>query len=440
MRSVLARCFLAAACLLSSAALADYVYNTVNYPGAVFTDVRGINNSGRVVGYASLDGTTFFAFSYQSGVFSALPATAYPVNAHAINDAGVIVGTANNVVGPAQGFIHNAGSYAFFSRPGWENTYARMINNAGLITGYSQDAAASISAGFIYNPFTSAYTDISIAGSIFTIAQGINAAGQVVGSATLGTGANAFLREPGGAITLFQIGTAPTRARGINDHGLMTGFMNVGAVIQGFVGNSSGFQTLMVPGSEETIPEAINNAGQVAGLYRTGGGMVTSGFIATPVEMPSGTTSGGAYTFSVAVVPNFPIFIDPPVSVGFRYKAGKRDPNFATVRLPIGVGDSLYRLKVKGRKFTLAGGDLFDFRTNGFRKGVDAFTVRCIEVGAGLDPANPEAFPTEVSFVSGGRFTGTMKPIVRNSENGDPRRCQLGEDDADDEDETEEDD
>ncbi len=416
MKALLVTLAVAVASFLPAAASATYVYNTITYPGAVFTDVRGLNNDGQIVGYASLDGVNFFAFSYDGGVYAALPATVFPVSAHGINDSGVIVGSANAGVGPVQGFLFNAGSYAFFSRPGWENTWGRMINDAGLITGYSTDALGGTTAGFIYDPFTSTYTDISPAGSLFTIAQGINAAGQVVGSAILpGSGANAFLREPDGTITLFQIGSAPTRARGINDTGLITGFMNVGPVVQGFVGNSGGFQTLMFPGADGTFPEAINNAGQVAGLYHTGGGTVTRGFIATPASMPTGTTAGGAYTFSVAVIPNFPIFIDPPVAVGYDYATGRGDPNFATVRLPIGIGDSLYRVKAQGRKFTLAGGQLLDFRANGFPDGVDAFRVSCIDVDAMLDPADPEAFPTELTFVAAGQFTGTMKPLTRNS-------------------------
>src|SRR5690606_11910864 len=144
------------------------------------------------------------------------------------NDSGVIVGSANHVPGPTRGFIFNAGTYAFFSRPGWINTYGRMISASGPVTGYSDDAVPRPTAGFIYNPFSGAFTDSSPAGSTFTIAQGINAAGQVVGSANLAAGSHGFLREPGGAITLFQIGGNPTRARGINDAGLITGFMDVG--------------------------------------------------------------------------------------------------------------------------------------------------------------------------------------------------------------------
>ena len=426
MKLLLARIAVAAACLLPLAAPATYVYNTITYPGAVTTDVRGISNTGRLVGYASLDGVNFFAFTYQSGAFTPLPPAPYPLIGHGINDAGIVVGTANFTPSTSDlGFIYNAGSYAFFSRPGWEHTFPRAIGNSNLITGHSQNPTEPFSSGFIYDPIAGTYTDINPAGSLFTIAQGINAAGQVVGSASTFSGVYAFLREPGGSITLFQIGSAPTRARGINDVGLITGFVTVAGVNQGFVGSSGGFQTLMVPGSDATFPEAINNAGQVAGLYFTGGMTVTHGFIATPASMPTGTTSGGAYTFSVAVIPNFPIFIDPPVAVGYDYDTGKGDPNFASVRLPIGIGDGVYRVKVGGRKFTLAGGDLLDFRANGFPDGVNAFRVGCIEVAAGLDPANAEAFPTELTFVAAGTFTGTMKPLTRNSNARGSGNCDV---------------
>jgi hypothetical protein len=431
MRTHILRFVLAAAALLPLAASADYVFNTINYPGAVFTDVRGINNAGRIVGYASFDGVTYFSFTYQSGVFSPLPlppgAPSTEAVAHGINDAGDVVGTLVDPALPtvATGFILPAGSFLYtgFARPAWPATYARAVGNSGLVVGYSDDNAGG-TAGFIFDPATFLFTDITIPGSLFTIAQGMNDAGQVVGSAIMaGTATHGWLREPGGAVTLFQIGGNLTRARGINDVGLIAGFITVAGVNRGFVGNSSGFQDLMVPGSDATFGEAINNAGQVAGLFTTAGGTVTRGFIATPAAMPTGTTSAGAYTFSVDVVPGVPVFIDPPVAVGYDYSIGKGDPRIAAVRLPIGVGDSLYRVKAQGRKFTLAGGDLLDFRANGFPGGVSDFTVSCIEVEAMLDPANPQAFPTELTFMGAGTFTGTMKPLTRRDDRGDKKKC-----------------
>jgi len=431
MRALILRFILAALSLLPFAAGAAYVFNTIEYPGAVFTDVRGINNTGRIVGYASFDGVTFFSFTYHAGVFSPLPPLpggpgALEAVAHGINDAGDVTGTLVDTTAPfiANGFILPAGSFVYmgFARPAWPTTFARAISNSGLVVGYNDDGAGA-SAGFIFDPATFLFTDITIPGSLFTIAQSMNNAGQVVGSAVMIGGTQAWLREPGGLVTMFQIAGRPTRARGINDVGLIAGFTSIGAVNTGFVGNSSGFQDLMVPGSDATFGESINNAGQVAGLFTTGGGTVTHGFIATPAAMPTGTTSGGAYTFSVAVIPNVPIFIDPPVAVGYDYAIGKGNPKIATVRLPIGIGNNLYRVKSRGLKVTVAAGELLDFRANGFPDGVSDFTVSCIEVEAMVDPANPQAFPTELTFMSAGMFTGTMKPLVKKADSADKKKC-----------------
>ena len=45
--------------------------------------------------------------------------------------------------------------------------------------------------------------------------------------------------------------------------------------------------------------------------------------------------------------------------------------------------------------------------------GVGAFTVTGIEPGARLDPADPTAFVTGLSFVTNSSFTGTMTPITQ---------------------------
>jgi hypothetical protein len=432
MRAFILRVVLAALSLVPFAAGAAYVFNTIEFPGAVFTDVRGINNTGRIVGYASFDGVTFFSFTYHAGVFSPLPprpgSPPLEVVAHGINDAGDVVGTVVDPAAPLAptAFILPSGSFIYtgFAHPVWPATYARAIANSGLVVGYTDDNAGT-TAGYIFDPATFLFTDITIPGSLFTIAQSMNNAGQVVGSAVLPGSSQAWLREPGGSVTMFQVAGRPTRARGINDVGLIAGFTTIGTVNTGFVGNSLGFQDLMVPGSDHTFGESINNAGQVAGLFMTssGGTTLTKGFIATPAAMPTGTTSGGAYTFSVAVIPNSPIFIDPPVAVGYDYAIGKGNPKIATVRLPIGIGNNLYRVKSRGLKATVAGGELLDFRANGFPDGVSDFTVSCIEVEATLDPANPQAFPTELTFMSAGMFTGTMKPLVKKADSADKKKC-----------------
>ncbi len=56
----------------------------------------------------------------------------------------------------------------------------------------------------------------------------------------------------------------------------------------------------------------------------------------------------------------------------------------------------------------LTGGDQFFFGG----MGVDRFSIRGIEVSAGLDPNNVTAFITGLTFVSDGTFTGTMTPLT----------------------------
>jgi len=223
----------------------------------------------------------------------------------------------------------------------------------------------------------------------------------------------------------------PYRYSAISNTGVSSGFdLNNNGVIAGvtldssglqqvFVGTSAGFQVLPLP--NDAIPEAtlgaftegINDSGQIAGWYIDANN-INHAMIITPAALPTGTTSGGAYTFDVEVVPNTPIFIDPKLAVGYDYAIGSGDPRVATVRFPIGIGDNQYRLIVGKKAFDLNGGTLFDFRANGFPDGAEKFRVTCIDTAAVLDPLNSVAFPTELSFVSPGRFTGTQKPLTFN--------------------------
>src|SRR3546814_4901264 len=97
-------------------------------------------------------------------------------------------------------------------------------SDLGLVTGYAEDDGFTLNRGFIYDPVTGSFTDIIAPGAVQVIAQGINDAHQVVGSA-YGAAVESFLRDPAtGALTMFQIEGRPTRARGINNAGLITGF------------------------------------------------------------------------------------------------------------------------------------------------------------------------------------------------------------------------
>jgi probable HAF family extracellular repeat protein len=417
----------------SAAARAEYVFTLFEVPGAAFTDVRGINNSGQVVGYAS--GTSDnYAFIYSGGSFikPTGPAGYSGFSFSGINDSGVAVGSANVLAtgpSPVAGLIYSGGTMTTVSRAGWDQTWFRAVGSSGLVTGYS-NMIGGAGVAFTYSPTSGIFTDLTPRGAatnIFDIAQGINAAGQIVGSTRLtGPGTypttSGFLFNPAtGTYDLFQVGGLPTRARGINDTGLITGFADelsaTGDYLRSkaYVANSSGYEWLAptsIGGRTVTniYGQGINNLGQVVGLFNDDLGN-TFGFMAAPSELPTGTTADGGYTFDVAVVPDTPIFIDPFVAIGYDYTTGDGDPNFASVSLPIGIGDSLYKLIVGELEFDLAGGVVFDFIANGFAGGVSKFGVRGIETSAALNPDDPAAFVTQLTFAGRGRFTGSMTPI-----------------------------
>lgn len=127
------------------------------------------------------------------------------------------------------------------------------------------------------------------------------------------------------------------------------------------------------------------------------------------------TSGGPVYRFDVTVTADTPVFIDPDLAVGYDYQTGDGDPNFATVTLPLDIGDGFFDLFLWDEALSdwvfetvLAEGVLFDFGDDG----VDRFRILGIETSAGLSPDDPTAFITELTFVDSGQFTGTMTPIV----------------------------
>ena len=105
-------------------------------------------------------------------------------------------------------------------------------------------------------------------------------------------------------------------------------------------------------------------------------------------------------------------YYDPIIAVGYDFITGGGYPNFNSFILP-SLGDDLFELFLfNGTDYDLFGevlaGEEFVFDVGG----VDRFRILGIEIAEMLDPEDPTAFVTGLSFVSEGRFTGTMTPIV----------------------------
>jgi len=292
--------FVVAATVCSWPAHGAYLFTSIDQ-NPFFTEVLGINDSGHVVGV----GFASFVYDSKKGVFTTVPddpdflATAVL----AINDAGFLAGPVTSAAFTESGFVRDKkGTYTVFSLPGWDNTEVRGISNTGLISGYSFDNAFTTTVAFIYDPARNTFIDFLP--SPYTLAQGINARGDVVGHVTLPAGAACtgcpanrygFLRAASGAVTYFQVNNQTTVARGISDSGLIAGairdpvtFNDKGFVVS--LGSSgASYQSIAVPdadllefpGAVSTTPEGITNSGDVVGIWIDASGSF-HGFIETP--------------------------------------------------------------------------------------------------------------------------------------------------------------
>jgi uncharacterized membrane protein len=299
---------LTASLFATTASAADYVYTRIDYPGMRSTEIRGVNDRGDAVGFAQDDLGNLpvsFVYRWESGTFVDMPAASSDSATHlaAINDAGVTVGSVlalDSAVMSA--FIRDSdGTYRLLFHPeATNNTHARGISNDGLVTGM-RDVGGRLSAAFVYDPVTDAYTNI--APSHYTVANGINSRADIVGSALFPEsnaacpgmhGMFGWRRALNGSVTFFQVNGQQTEARGINDVGLIAG--NVGdetGTRRGFVIELSGSSPceavttpasnlLQFPGYDETRPLGITDAGVVVGIVKNQSETIRHGFVAIP--------------------------------------------------------------------------------------------------------------------------------------------------------------
>jgi len=287
-------------------AQAQYSFTTFTYPGADGVQGWGINNALRTPANAYGTGMPpdSLVYDFATGTLTPIPSAGGGLSSLAIgiNEAGQLAGSYTDGSG-VKGFVLTGSFYNTFSYPGALKTFGRALNNTGLVTGYAETSAAPLTAaGFIHQPSTGTFTTIMPVGATFTIAQGVNDAGVVVGSSIMmpGTvhpgspiGPYGWVRQPSGSLSFFRVNGMPTRARGINNAGEIVGWISdaTGSVVQSFKVTISGaaYEDITVPAADlieapgfvRTIAEGINDAGFISGSVYDAAG-TSFGFVAAP--------------------------------------------------------------------------------------------------------------------------------------------------------------
>ncbi|MGY0562779.1 MAG: nidogen-like domain-containing protein [Paraglaciecola chathamensis] len=131
-----------------------------------------------------------------------------------------------------------------------------------------------------------------------------------------------------------------------------------------------------------------------------------------PVIDPENPTD---YNFEFVIIePETPIFIDPDVAVGYDYIVNS-GPNITSVMLPTGFGDDVYDLWLWDAALMdwfdtgedLLGGVTYDFDT-----AVDRFRILGIETSEMVDPTDPNAFVTALTFDAAGVINMNQNAIT----------------------------
>ncbi|MAD16107.1 MAG: nidogen [Alteromonadaceae bacterium] len=121
------------------------------------------------------------------------------------------------------------------------------------------------------------------------------------------------------------------------------------------------------------------------------------------------------YNFEFVIIePETPIFIDPDVAVGYDYIVNS-GPSITSVMLPTGFGDDVYDLWLWDVTLMdwydtgedLLGGVKFDFTT-----AVDRFRILGIETSEMVDPTDPNAFVTALTFDAAGVINMNQNAIT----------------------------
>ncbi len=237
-------------------------FSTILVPGSTFdnrpfTEVFGINDSGQLIGE-----TNTFSFLYSDGVFTpVLAPNGSPSAVRGINNSGQIVGSYADSSTESNGFVNSNGSSTTIDFPGAIETELYGINDLGQIVGTS--FAVHETQSFLYSD--GVFTVISDPGATVTYAYGVNDNDEIVGVCYLNNRWQGFLDRNGVFTPINLPGSGQTTVTGISNTGLIVGYSDMGS----FLDSDGVFTNVRIPNSVGTLVYGVNDNGQIAGVYLT---------------------------------------------------------------------------------------------------------------------------------------------------------------------------
>jgi probable HAF family extracellular repeat protein len=237
----------------------------------------GINDIGAVVGYCTngSEAQRPFLWTPAGGLRNIGTLGGDVANASAINNAGSVVGY-SELAGDAiyHAFLWTrATGMQDLGTLGGSDSSAHGINNLGQVVGLSFITGDSEYHAFLWSQATGMQDLGTLPGLPFCIALAINDSGEVAGDCQQALGNNSFQRaflwtQATGMKDLGTLGGADSAATGINASGEVVGTARTpDNVPHGFYWTqSAGMQEIVTPGSA-SLAFAVNDSGEVAGVF-----------------------------------------------------------------------------------------------------------------------------------------------------------------------------
>lgn len=265
-------CLATASMAVAAVAVAD-TYTSIDFPGAILTDVSGINASGEIVGSYNDASNVVHGFRFEHGMFVMIDypgaLSTAPVS---INSRGDVAGFFLDSANQWHGFALSDGTYYVQDYPGaTTGTFTLGISANGMLVGEFKLGQAFGQLGFAWTMRHGQYTQLIPPGSAFAFATSGNSRGDVVGRLIDTSGGQAAWKlDNDGTYHVFGYpGATLTNARNINSKGEVVGVYRTG-VNHGFVlaaNDFSNFISIDFPGAVATRALGINSCGDIVGTY-----------------------------------------------------------------------------------------------------------------------------------------------------------------------------
>jgi uncharacterized membrane protein len=227
-------------------------FSTAPFNSSGGTSARGINARGDIVGDYIDNLGADHGYLLSNGVFTSIDATSLGATntvARGINNIGEIVGEYQDSGGNRHGFFLSKGAFQTIAFPLSSASFARV---GGIADDDTMVGAYADASGFIHGFERSSagvFTSITNSSASNTVARGINAEGDIVGSYTnvfdlngeKVVGSTGFLLSAGDLIDFLTIaypaaGVQGTQARGINPRGDIVGaYVDASGADHGFI-------------------------------------------------------------------------------------------------------------------------------------------------------------------------------------------------------------